>query len=121
MKRWLLMVLLCSVSVGLSGCFISIKGDACRSDKAVHHPEPDPAVAEIEAVKMLSSEAARLNVLRTIAARPGLSPQARIHLIETTRLLSDEASREEVLMELANNPPVLPPQPQQPCDEQEDD
>lgn len=117
MKRMFLAVMLCAVTVGLSGCIISIKGDACRSDKAIHHPESDPAVAEIEAVKMLSSEAARLNVLRTIATRPGLSPQARMHLIEATRLLSDEASREEVLMELANNPPPMsPPHPEEPCD-----
>lgn len=117
MKRMLLVAMLCAVTVSLGGCFVSIKGDGCTPGKAIQHPEMDSTIAEIDAVKMLGSESARLNVLRTIAHRPHLSPEARIHLVEATRMLGSESSREEVLMALAENPPVgLPPMPQpKPC------
>lgn len=120
MKRMLLVAMLCAVTIGLGGCIVSIKGDGCVPGKAVQHPGTDSTIAEIDAVKMLGTEEGRLNVLRTIAARPGLSPVARMHVIEATRMLGTESSREEVLMALAENPPVaVPPQPR-PCDKDTD-
>lgn len=120
MKRMLLAAMLCAVTVGLGGCIVSIKGDGCTSGKGVQHPQMDPTIAEIDAVKMLGTEEGRLNVLRTIAARPGLSAGARTHLVEATRMLGDESSREEVLMALAENPPVAAPPMPQPCDKDTD-
>ena len=116
MKKVLLMVILCAVVVGTGGCIVSIKGD-CESRRDFRDPALDSTIAEIDAVKMLASESARLNVLRTIAHRPGLAPEARMHLIESTRLLASESAREEVLMILAENPPMIPEPMPQPCDD----
>ena len=105
------MVLL-AVMVGLGGCIVSVNGD-CGSKKQVKEAQVDATIAEIDAVKMLDSDSARLNVLRAIAQRPGLSPEARLHLVESISLLNSESAREEVLMGLAENPP-MPPEPK-PC------
>jgi len=107
MKNVLLMSVLCTVLIGTGGCFISVK-DTCPPERHVSPEQPviDSTIAEIEAVKTLSTSAARLNVLKAIAARPGLSPEARIHLVEATQSLSTSAAREELLMVLAQNPPM---------------
>lgn len=122
MRKVLLMGVLCLMTAGIEGCFISVK-DGCHSREGMHEPVVDSTIAEIEGVRMLASESGRLNVLRAIAGRPGLSPEARIHLVEACRMLASESSREEVLMILAENPPMpLEPMPgPEPCDEEEDD
>ncbi len=123
MKRKLLMVILCvTVAAAAGGCIVSIKGDGCQSPKNMQHLELDSTIAEIDAVKMLGSESARLNVLRAIAHRPGLSPEARLHLIEAIHFLGSESAREEALMILAENPPSPPPLPEsKPCEKETDD
>ena len=103
MKKAVLTVVLLTLVIGVGGCNDSAKRDRCRSKCPIRQPEPDSTIAEINAVRMLSSESARLNILTAIAARPGLSPQARIHLVQTTRFLSSESAREQVLLTLANN------------------
>ncbi len=108
MKKAVWVVILLIVAVGASGCFVSVKGDGCPHKKNIHHPEIDSAIAEIDAVKMLGSDSARQNVLEAIAARPGLSPEARLHLVDSVKMLGSESSREGVLMTLADNPPVHP-------------
>jgi uncharacterized protein YneF (UPF0154 family) len=122
MKKVLLMGVLCLVIGGIGGCFVSVK-DGCHSREGMHEPMVDSTIAEIEAVRMLASESGRLNVLRAIAGRPGLSPEARIHLVEACRMLASESSREEILMILAENPPMPPgPMPKpEPCDDEDDD
>ena len=70
----------------------------------------DTSLAEIHAVRKLSSEAARYAVYQAIAKRPGLSVEARGCLAEeATKYLSSEASRTQLLLELAKN--TAPPQP----------
>ena len=117
MKKTVLTTVLLTVVVGLSGCFISVNGD-CGSKKQVKGLQINSTIAEIDAVEMLGSESARLNVLRAIAQRPGLSPEARLHLIEAIGSLGNESAREEVLMILVENPPILP-EPK-PCGQTED-
>lgn len=124
MRNVLLIGVVCVVLVSAGGCFVSVK-DGCQCKKLASEPVVDSTIAEIEAVRMLASESARLNVLRTIASRPDLSPEARIHLVEAVRMLASESSREEVLMILAENPPV-PPEPMpvpipEPSEDEEDD
>lgn len=106
MKKTVLTVVLLVLTMGLGGCIVSAKGDGCQPQKAVHHSKIDTTIAEIDAVKMLGSESARLNVLKVIAGRPGLSPKARLHLIESITLLGSESSREVVLLALSRNPAV---------------
>lgn len=119
MKKTLLGVILCAILVGTGGCIISIKGDGCNPvNSGSRHMEPDPTIAEIDAALTLTNEAARLNVLLAIASRPGLSPQARLHIVESVLSLPTESDREDVLMSLAKNPP-LPPAPM-PCDDDDD-
>ena len=114
MKKAILTVVLLAVVVGLGGCFISVKGD-CDSRKDFREPPLDSTIAEIDAAKTLGSDSACLNVLRAIAQRPGLSPQARLHLVEAVSVLGSESAREEVLMGLAENSPIIPAK--KPCDQ----
>jgi hypothetical protein len=70
---------------------------------------PDTSVAEIQAVRKLSSESGRYAVYDAIAKRPGLSVKARGCLAEEiTKHMSSETSRTELLLELAKN--TAPPQ-----------
>ena len=119
MKPVVCVVVLSAIMVGLTGCFISVN-EGCKPSKG---PVPAPVavdstIAEINAVKMLNSDSARLNVLLAIAERPGLSPQARLHLIESVKWLNTDSAREQVLMTLARNAdrpqPPQPPVPSQP-------
>ena len=117
MKKAVLAMVLFGVMVGLGGCFISVNGD-CSSKKQAQKLQIDPTIAEIDAAKTLASDSARLNVLRAIAQRPGLSPEARVHLVEAIPVLESQSAREEVLMGLAENPPM--PQEPKPCGQTED-
>lgn len=108
MKRAVCLAVLLAISASLTGCFIWVRD--CDGPSGKFAPA-DSAIAEIEAVKLLSNDGARYEVLMALAQRPNLSPQARAHLAESVTMLSNDGARYEVLMALAKNTPV-PPQPQ---------
>jgi len=94
----------------LAGCVISI-ADSCGRPKEPFPPPPgvavhkDAAVAEIEAVCRLGSDADRHDLLVQIAGRPNLSPPAQAYLVKMVReRLSSDHARMDVLMMLAENP-----------------
>lgn len=73
-----------------------------EADKVQNHS--DTAIAEILAVRQLTTNSSRLNVYKAIAQRPNLSPKARAYLAdESSKYLTTNSSREEVLLTLAKN------------------
>jgi hypothetical protein len=110
MKKMLLIVLLASICLMLSGCVFSIGGGHSHkgSKSCLEYINSDPELAEIRAVSRLMSDTAKSNIYNTIAQRPGLSPKARAFLVDeaTTHLMSDTA-KGQVLMTLAKNTPAV--------------
>jgi len=88
----------------LNGCFVIVEEETSGPGEPVVY-STDDTIAEIDAVGKLPFDNDREHAYKRIAARPGLSPEAQVHLIEAAlgRLAFDNA-KEEVLLTLIKNP-----------------
>ena len=116
-----LIPLACCVVAG-GGCVLSIGGGTTRTVTYVPHPphppKPscpvDPAdytvvIDEIDAAGRLDFDPSRVEMLKSIAERPGLTDAAQAHLVCTALCRLDfDPSKEKVLLALVHNPEFRP-------------
>jgi len=88
----------------LNGCIVVVEEEKRESGGPATH-FPDNEIAEIDAVGKLPFDNDKEQAYKRIAARPGLSAEAQVHLVEAalSRLAFDNA-RESVLLTLIGNP-----------------
>jgi len=105
MNKSLLVVGLFILAMFLNGCFVIVEEETRGPGGPVVYSPDDETIAEIDAVGKLPFDNDREHAYKRIAARPGLSPEAQVHLIEAAlgRLAFDNA-REEVLLTIIDNP-----------------
>lgn len=110
MKRFVTYAVLMCAATMITGCFVWVK-ETCPAKPVPQQLESDPAIAEIDAVRKLTTNESRENILVEIAERENLSTRARIHLANSIDMLTTNESRENVLWTLANNEPQPEPAP----------
>ena len=104
MNKNLLIVGFFILAMFLNGCVVVFDEETREPSGPATH-SPDDTIAEIDAVGKLPFDSDREQGYKRIAERPGLSPEAQVHLIEAAlgRLSFDNA-REKVLLTLIENP-----------------
>ncbi len=108
------LVLIAIILPCMTGCIIVHKHTEHKScPPQVVEPCGDGAVyidgestsAEIEAVRSLDFSSERAEHLNRIARRPGINPDAQVHLVKTTfEVLDFESEKMQVLQTLIKNP-----------------
>src|SRR5262245_1336390 len=103
-----------------TGCVFSIGGEGPHEHHGESKSSPptvvmasnteDAAVlAEIDAAGKLDFEDSRVNALKQVAGRSGLTPANQVHLVNVTlRKLSFDQGRVDVLLTLIQNPAFSP-------------
>jgi hypothetical protein len=97
--------LMCGLMYGFVGCAPAQYHDPC----AVRPGEWSVAIDEIDAAGRLDFDPSRTQILRSVAARPGLTPAEQEHLVCVTLHRVDfDPSRQVVLRTLIQNPEFSP-------------